>query len=259
MRILAALTVFISVSISSFSLADPVELQWEYEVDPNRFLRGSTLVRFVTESRPRGSAQGGCVASIQLTNPRAPSGSSFIIFTLQPDGSLEWKSPPLDHAPRVVRFQKDILVYRFSSATSAADPDGNSQYFYVPLGLGRENLNETPLPLNVSRSALFSHNPIPNPDKFFFASTTAAPEVYHIQKWVIPSASPQLAGSSFGIEDGNLILSWPTTAGQTYQVQRSTDLQSWEDIGVALTGNGTTMSYSQPSNAAKIFLRVVIP
>jgi len=33
----------------------------------------------------------------------------------------------------------------------------------------------------------------------------------------------------------------------------------WEDIGVALTGNGTTMNYSQPSNAAKVFLRVVIP
>ncbi len=37
------------------------------------------------------------------------------------------------------------------------------------------------------------------------------------------------------------------------------DLQSWETIWVTLTGNGTTMSYSQPSNAAKVFLRVVIP
>jgi len=33
----------------------------------------------------------------------------------------------------------------------------------------------------------------------------------------------------------------------------------WEDIGVALTGNGITMSYSQPSNVTKVFLRVVIP
>ena len=65
--------------------------------------------------------------------------------------------------------------------------------------------------------------------------------------------------STFGLEDGNLIISWPTAAGHTYQVQRSTDLESWENIGVALTGNGTTMSYSQPSNADKVFLRVVIP
>ena len=32
-----------------------------------------------------------------------------------------------------------------------------------------------------------------------------------------------------------------------------------ENIGVALTGNGITMSYSQPSNVTKVFLRVVIP
>ena len=71
--------------------------------------------------------------------------------------------------------------------------------------------------------------------------------------------NPSTAPSTFGLEDGNLIISWPTDAGQTYQVQRSTDLESWEDIGVALTGNGTTMSYAQLSNADKVFLRVVIP
>jgi len=71
--------------------------------------------------------------------------------------------------------------------------------------------------------------------------------------------TPDLAPSTFGLEDGNLIISWPAAAGHTYQVQRSTDLESWENIGVALTGNGTTMSYSQPSNADKVFLRVVIP
>ena len=32
-----------------------------------------------------------------------------------------------------------------------------------------------------------------------------------------------------------------------------------ENIGVTLTGNGTTMSYSQPSTSEKVFLRVVLP
>ena len=80
-----------------------------------------------------------------------------------------------------------------------------------------------------------------------------------IRKWAPASPTPDLAPSTFGLEDGNLILSWPTDAGQTYQVQRSTDLESWENIGVALTGNGTTMSYAQPSTVEKVFLRVVIP
>ena len=80
-----------------------------------------------------------------------------------------------------------------------------------------------------------------------------------IQMWAPATPTPDLAPSTFGLEDGNLIISWPAAAGHTYQVQRSTDLESWENIGVALTGNGTTMSYSQPSNADKVFLRVVIP
>ena len=70
--------------------------------------------------------------------------------------------------------------------------------------------------------------------------------------------SPRLPSEYFDLT-GNLIISWPAAAGHTYQVQRSTDLESWQNIGVALTGNGTTMSYSQPSNADKVFLRVVIP
>ena len=80
-----------------------------------------------------------------------------------------------------------------------------------------------------------------------------------IKKWTIPREEAVLAPSTFGLEDGNLILSWPAAPGQTYQVQRSTDLESWENIGVALTGNGTTMSYAQPATTDKVFLRVVIP
>ena len=80
-----------------------------------------------------------------------------------------------------------------------------------------------------------------------------------IKKWTIPREEVDLVASFFSLEDGNLILSWPTTAGEIYQVQRSTDLESWENIGVTLTGNGTTMSYSQPSTSEKVFLRVVLP
>ena len=36
----------------------------------------------------------------------------------------------------------------------------------------------------------------------------------------------QLAPFTFGLEDGNLIISWPTAAGRTYRVQRSTGLES---------------------------------
>lgn len=80
-----------------------------------------------------------------------------------------------------------------------------------------------------------------------------------VKKWRIPRNEVELAPSTFGLEDNNLVISWPTTVGHTYQVQRSSDLQAWEDVGLALTGNDTIMSYSQPSTAERIFLRVVVP
>ena len=43
------------------------------------------------------------------------------------------------------------------------------------------------------------------------------------------------------------------------EVRSPAALESRENIGVALTGNGTTMSYAQPSTADRVFLRVVVP
>ena len=50
-----------------------------------------------------------------------------------------------------------------------------------------------------------------------------------IQMWPPATPTPDLAASTFGLEDGNLIISWPTAAGQTYQVQRSMDRDRGND------------------------------
>ena len=257
MRILAALTLLISVLISGPLSGAPPELQWEYEVNPNQFLPTSSVTAW--SYAPQLNSQGGCVARVELAMPAPSSESSFVIFTLDPDGSLQWKSPPYASQPRLVLFKDDSLVFRFSS--TAPDRNGNTRYFYVPLNT--QNENETPILLPSSQSGLISHvNPLPEnagDGSFLKFTRVESDKGYCIQKWTFPSPTPDLAPSTFGLEDGNLIISWPTAAGQTYQVQRSTDLESWEDIGVALTGNGTTMSYAQPSTAEKVFLRVVVP
>ena len=114
---------------------------------------------------------------------------------------------------------------------------------------GAEGMAAGALLTSSSTRSFLTYTPNPIPDGMSLI----------IKKWTIPREEAVLAPSTFGLEDGNLILSWPTTAGHTYQVQRATDLESWENIGVALTGNGTTMSYAQPSTADRVFLRVVVP
>ena len=69
-----------------------------------------------------------------------------------------------------------------------------------------------------------------------------------------------LAISSFGIDaSSNLVVSWESIVGKSYQVQSSTSLtgSSWSNIGVPITGNGTVMNYSTPATQSAQFFRVI--
>ena len=247
MRILAALTLLTSVLLSPFCHAGPFELQWEFEVSSNRLLRGYAIVKV---DAIKHTPDGGCVVRLELTDP-ANNIIREVVFVLTGQGTLRWVSeitPPNDSSISVYVIEANNLVIRLG---------------WQPQRLVAVNLNsgeETDLPAGYGFENVPSYGWDGN-GTFFLTNglgsgNTPLPGRVTIQKWAPASPTPNLAPSTFGIEDGNLIISWPTAAGQTYQVQRSTDLESWENIGVALTGNGTTMSYAQPSNADKVFLRV---
>jgi len=246
MRILAALTLLISALLSPLTTAAPLEVKWEFDIVPNQFLRGSTLrdVRkiYATED-------GGCAVRIKLVSPREPTVDRTVLLIISHDGILRWHSQPLLGSPYWVWTSSDAFIYRRTDAVG-----GGFTFVSVDLESGSETI--MPLSLVIDQdAAAYSWSSA----SFFVETTKADGENRIIQKWAPASPTPNLAPSTFGIEDDNLIISWPTTAGHTYQVQRSTDLESWQNIGVALTGNGTTMSYAQPSTAEKVFLRVVIP
>ena len=98
MRILAALTLLISVLLSPFSTAAPLELQWEFEVDPNQFLSGTTLVSVPSINN---TPDGGCAARVTILHP---SGERTVLFVLDRHGNLRWSSNPRE-ALRPVGFR----------------------------------------------------------------------------------------------------------------------------------------------------------
>lgn len=56
-------------------------------------------------------------------------------------------------------------------------------------------------------------------------------------------------------------LTWPSVAGLTFTIQRSTTLGGWTDVGT-VTATGTTASWtdtSPPAGATKVFYRVALP
>ena len=79
MRILAGLTLLISVSISSISSATPLELKWSVDVD-EAFLGGSEL-RYIGPLLP--TPDGGCVGRAHVVFNGATSRFLFALFFLQ--------------------------------------------------------------------------------------------------------------------------------------------------------------------------------
>ncbi|MDB4455007.1 hypothetical protein N9138_00975 [bacterium] len=81
-----------------------------------------------------------------------------------------------------------------------------------------------------------------------------------IKKWSFGADnSPETAPVLFsGVNGENAIVSWKSNVGSQYQVQKSTDLESWSDIGLPITGTGEQMNYSEANLGGQLYLRIVV-
>jgi len=55
----------------------------------------------------------------------------------------------------------------------------------------------------------------------------------------------------------NAVVSWPSATGRTYQVQKSTNLVNWSNLGSAVSGDGSTKSKTDAIGATKAFFKVI--
>lgn len=60
-----------------------------------------------------------------------------------------------------------------------------------------------------------------------------------------------------GVDGPNYVLSWPSILGTAYQIQSSTNLEDWADVGVPITGTGSPISWANSIVGTKCFFRVV--
>ena len=61
-------------------------------------------------------------------------------------------------------------------------------------------------------------------------------------------------------EDGNVLIIWSSIEGKNYQVEKSTDLINWDQLGNVSASNGGTTTFSDQNigNLLSIFYRVRI-
>ena len=64
--------------------------------------------------------------------------------------------------------------------------------------------------------------------------------------------------STSGISGANFVMRWDSESGTNYQVQCSTDLASWLNIGEPISGTGASMSWSSATDdVSEMFYRVI--
>ena len=74
-----------------------------------------------------------------------------------------------------------------------------------------------------------------------------------------PVILPEVNFNEVMLSGGNVIMSWQTTQGQRYRVQRSDDMKSWVNVGGLRQGTGNVLDYSRTVSKGSEFFRVVIP
>ena len=62
---------------------------------------------------------------------------------------------------------------------------------------------------------------------------------------------------SAGFNQDNFVLNWVSSSGTEYQIQSSTDLTNWVDVGSALIGTGDMMTWANHVTNSQAFYRVV--
>ncbi len=91
----------------------------------------------------------------------------------------------------------------------------------------------------------------------FYRSSTTNRLVF--KKYVISSELNVVVSSqtSSGFNQDNFVLNWDSSSGTEYQIQSSTDLTNWVNVGSSIVGTGETMTWANHVTNSQAFYRVV--
>lgn len=102
-------------------------------------------------------------------------------------------------------------------------------------------------------------------DVAFFRKALSASEVQQVMTGGAnslvsqPPDSPVITGFSGGPGVGTFTLTWVSTAGKSYRVQRSTNLSAWTNLDPAIPSGGVTTTFTDntlPAGERSVFYRV---
>ena len=79
-----------------------------------------------------------------------------------------------------------------------------------------------------------------------------------LKKFILDSAPAVVDGTvASGIDGSNYVLNWNSELSGQYQIQSSTTLTNWIDVGGVITGTGDPISWANALTNSKSFYRVI--
>ena len=223
---------------------------------------------------PSGSIIALTVNANQTTRARIQqTGVVWFSFESRPQavslGSLGDGSPPLQFTTLGSTIDTEMALYGLEGELLAENDDFNGA---LQSGITAGNLEEGTYYIAVSQyNTIFSEgfdvNGPPGAANFLLnygenqliQGALPANGVQWFSFEITPIVVPEVALSEVWLSGGTLNMSWQTDAGMTYRVQRSPDLQTWQNVGSVRAGTGSLMQHSQPVTGGRAFFRVVIP
>jgi hypothetical protein len=260
-----------------------LELKWEYRPVPETFLgpnpepNGDPLTSGseIFISRYLTSPSGYTLLSVEGRWKSVMEETEKLIL-LDPQGNEVWMSAdlstmfsgPFGTSIKLIHAGPDAAV---ASVSESSDFGSGDLIIYNKHANPRVNI----LPLSGESFAKTSSTMNDDPSRAFqtagFNGTTlyslvkdpdAGPiggDFIALKKYALAvSGQPEIVISNeSGVEDKNLVLRWQSAVGVRYQVQESTALSAWSDVGQPVDGNGTMLSWSQAISSPAKFFRIV--
>ncbi|WAC18409.1 hypothetical protein OVA24_14335 [Luteolibacter sp. SL250] len=276
----SALLLLISLTLVSNA---QVELKWEYRpvaetfLGPNPQPNGDPLTSGseIFISRYLTSPSGYTLLSVEGRWKSVMEETEKLIL-LDPQGNEVWMSAdlgamfsgPVGISIRLIHAGPDAAV---ASVSESSDFGSGNLVIYNKhanpqmnvLTLSGESFSKGSSTMNDDPSRAFQtagfngstlYSLVKDPDAGpiggdFIALKKYALTLSNQPEIVIPNES--------GVENKNLVLRWQSAVGVRYQIQQSTNLSLWEEVGQPVDGTGAVLSWSQAVSLPAKFFRVV--
>lgn len=236
-----------------------INLDWEYEFDAGSIGNPGHDYRIQSVL----VAPSGYIA-LDLINSFSDLPRGRRVVLLNPDGSQSWISGNL-HPD--VADEKLTFTHVSKGALSFHIEQFDASRFYMyhsasGAALASIELTTENLVMKVSDAGSGSLKP---PGSLFSSTSfytygdddIEGPKTLKRYSLNVTTNLTVVVQSTTGISGTNLLMTWASVLNTLYQIQESSDLSTWVDVGQVISGTGSAMSWSTPIISGSKYYRIV--